>query len=430
VERRASWVAPDPRLISRTEVLARRLAARWLIPIEGDPIESGAVLIGSDGRIQEVGHDASVARPEGVPGHSWEDAAILPGFVNTHTHLELTGFADRLQATEFASWIRQLRQLKTTRTAEEYLTAARQGLADCYAAGVTTVADTGDSGAVSLALAEAGGSGIAYQEVFGPHPDQAEQSFAELRDRVLELQNRASMRLRIGVSPHAPYTVSGRLFRVVAEWARAENLCMAVHIAESRAERQFLSAGTGPFAEAWRTRGIPLPQPLGKTPVDWLAEHGVLSERCLCIHAVQVDSGDIERLAQSGAAVAHCPLSNRAHQHGAAPLEQFLKAGIRVGLGTDSVVSVGQLDLLAEARAARDLAPLSARDLLSLCTLGGARALGLERETGSLVPGKWADCVVIRLPRDQGRVLEDIASSSPADVLLTCVGGKEVYRSV
>lgn len=423
-------MAPGLRLVSRTEVLARRLAARWLIPIEGDPIEGGAILIGSDGRLQEVGHDDTVPRPEGVPSHSWGDAAILPGFVNTHTHLELTGFADRIQESEFASWIRQLRQLKATRTAEEYLNAARQGLADCYAAGVTTVADTGDSGAVSVALAEAGASGIAYQEVFGPHPDQAEQSFAELRARVMELRNRTSMRLRIGVSPHAPYTVSGRLFQLVADWARAEKLCLAVHIAESPAERQFLSAGTGPFAEAWGARGIPLPQPLGKSPIEWLGEHGVLSEHCLCIHAVQVNSADIERLAWSGTAVAHCPLSNRAHQHGAAPLAQFLEAGIRVGLGTDSVVSVGRLDLLAEARAARHLARLTAEDLLGLCTLGGARALGLDRETGSLVPGKWADCVVIRLPRDRGRVLEDIASSSPSDVLLTYVGGKEVYRSV
>jgi 5-methylthioadenosine/S-adenosylhomocysteine deaminase len=127
--------------------------------------------------------------------------------------------------------------------------------------------------------------------------------------------------------------------------------------------------------------------------------------------------------------VAHCPLSNRSHRHGDAPLEAMLRAGIRVGLGTDSVASVGQLDLLAEARAAAQLAGLSADDQLELCTLGGARALGLDAEIGSLRPGKWADCTVIRLPAITATPAERVMASFPSDVLLTCVGGREVYRS-
>lgn len=107
-----------------------------------------------------------------------------------------------------------------------------------------------------------------------------------------------------------------------------------------------------------------------------------------------------------------------------------MNAGVRIGLGTDSVVSVGRLDLLAEARAAAGLATLDAEDLLRLCTLSGARALGIERETGSLVPGKWADCTVIRLQESGRGVADQVLASSPDDVLLTCVGGKEVYRSI
>ena len=409
----------------------RRLAARWLIPVEGAPIHRGALLIGHDGRVQAVGPDSNVPRPSDVREEDLGEAVILPGLINSHTHLELTGFAEQVREREFPAWIRKLQTLKTTRTPAEYVEAARQGLKNCYASGVTTVADTGDSGAAIQALAEAGGSGVAYQEVFGPHPSQADESLTELRDKVRASWHWATGRVRLGVSPHAPYTVSGRLFSAVAQWATTEGLPLAVHAAESQAEVELLAAGSGPFAEAWATRGIPLPEPLGRTPVQWLAEHGVLTDRTLCIHAVQTGPQDIGLLADSGAAVAHCPLSNRAHGHGAAPLSSLLQAGIRVGLGTDSEVSVGRLNLLAEARAAADLAPLEADDLIALCTLGGARALGLDAETGSLRPGKWADCTVVRLGKEPGgSPAEGILASSSADVLLTCLAGRDVYRAL
>jgi cytosine/adenosine deaminase-related metal-dependent hydrolase len=409
----------------------RRLAARWLIPVQGPPIERAALLIGSDGRILDVGPDASVPRPADTLAEKFDDAVILPGLINTHTHLELTGFEDRVPEREFTAWLRRLRELKTTRSSAEYVEAARRGLASCFACGVTTVADTGDSDAVIKALVEAGGSGIAYQEVFGPDPGQTNESLAGLQARVDELRPLATDRVRIGVSPHAPYSVNGQLFRVVSDWARSEQLPVAVHVAESPAESEFLLRGGGPFAEAWRARGIPLPSPGGRTPIRWLAEHGVLSEQTLCIHAVQLDGQDISRLAESGAAVAHCPLSNRAHGHGDAPLAMLLESGIRVGLGTDSVVSVGRLDLLAEARSAAGLAlSLDADDLIELCTLSGARALGLDSHTGSLLPGKWADCTVVRISVNTGGTpAEQVLASGPHDVLRTYVGGKEVYRS-
>ncbi len=407
---------------------ARRLAAQWVIPVEGAPIDRGAILVGVNGRLQAVGPDSAVPRPHDAAYVDLEDAVILPGLINTHTHLELTGFEDRFSEPDFSVWIRRLRELKATRSPADFLEAARRGLAACHAGGVTTVADTGDSGAVIRALAEAGASGVAYQEVFGPHPEQAEESLVSLQSRVRDLGSLASGRVRIGVSPHAPYTVSGPLFKAVASWTRSEGLPLAVHVAESPAETQFVLAGSGPFAEAWLARGIPLPVSGGRTPVEWLAELGVLTQQSLCIHAVQVGASDIRRLADSGAAVAHCPLSNRAHAHGVAPLTAYLAAGVRVGLGTDSVVSVGELDLLAEARVARALASLAAEETMELCTLGGARALGIDSETGSLRSGKWADFTVIRL-RGKGTPVERVLASSRKDVLLTYVGGREVYRS-
>jgi cytosine/adenosine deaminase-related metal-dependent hydrolase len=404
-----------------------RLAAGWVLPIDVQPIAEGAVLIGSDGRIAAVGPDAAVPRPEGVAQHRFPDAALVPGFVNVHTHLELTDLAGQVEEDDFPAWIGRLRELKERCGAEAYLAAAKRGLADCWAGGVTTVADTGDRGVVIRALAECGGSGIVYQEVFGPHPAQSREGLEGLQARVAELRPFETARVRLGVSPHAPYTVSGPLYRSVAAFARSEALPLAVHLAESSAETQLLGAAAGPFAEAWRRRSIPLPALPGRSPVAWLAEHDVLGERTLCIHVVRADSADIGRLAEAGVAVAHCPLSNRRHGHGDAPLAQLLAAGIRVGVGTDSVVSVGRLDLLAEVRAARELAALSWERALALITLEGARALGLAAEVGSLAPGKWGDLAIVRLRSAHGSPAERVLTSAAEDLVATYVGGRQVF---
>jgi len=423
-----------------------RLRARWAVPIDSAVVPDAAILIGADGRIAAVGPDATVPTPEGAESRDLGDAILIPGLVNVHTHLELTGFGDLSPDREFRDWILAIRERKQRRSPGEFLAAARAGIRDCWAAGITTVADTGDSGAVVRALAELGGSGIVYQEVFGPHPGQLEESAAGLAARVRALRPLARGRLRLGVSPHAPYTVSGPLYSRVAAWARAEGLPMAMHIAESPAESEFVTRGTGPFAETWNSRGIP---PLGDvsqqpgparpaqdagfppSPVQWLDRHGVLGPGTLCIHAVQLSGPDIATLVARGATVAHCPLSNARHGHGAAPLGSLLSAGVPVGLGTDSVASVGSLDLMAEARAARRLAGLAAEQALALATLDGARAVGLEAEIGSLKSGKWGDVTVLALPGGvpgrESDPAEQVLASVPGDVLLTVLAGRVVY---
>jgi aminodeoxyfutalosine deaminase len=409
---------------------ARRLAARWVLPVATPPIERGAVLLGRDGRIEAVGPDALIPRPAGVPSEAFPDAVLIPGLVNAHTHLELTGFdLGAPPEPDFRSWIGRVRRVKETRSTDAFLACARLGLTECWAGGVTTVGDTGDSGSVIKALAELGGSGIAYQEVFGPHPSQAPESLAGLQQRVDELGRWEGGRVRIGVSPHAPYTVSGPLYAAVAGWARTEGLPLAVHLAESPAESALLLDGKGPFADAWRERDIPLPAGPGCSPVEWAERHGVLGERTLCIHVVQAADADLARLARGAVAVAHCPLSNAAHRHGTAPLRNFLAHGLRVGLGTDSRLSVGTPDLLAEARAARHLAALEPDSALALATLGGARALALDREIGSLEPGKWGDCVVIRPRFPADGPAEQVLEAGREDVVATFLGGRAVYRA-
>lgn len=408
---------------------ACRLTAEWVLPMAAPPIAQGAVLIGATGRIDAVGPDHLVPRPPGAAEERYDGGLLLPGLINTHTHLELTGLADGPPGPDFTGWILRVRQAKAARSAAAFDQAARQGVRDCWAAGITTVADTGDSGAVIAALAELGGSGIVYHEVFGPHPGQVQESMAGLRSAVTRLARYATGRVRIGVSPHAPYTVSGALYAAASAYAAAEALPLAVHLAESRAESELLGRGSGTFAEAWARREIPLPPGPGRTPVEWLDAHGVLGERTLCIHLVQASAGDLDIMSRRGAAVAHCPLSNRAHGHGEAPLREMLGRGLRVGVGTDSVLSVGVLDLLAEARAARRLAALDPAAALALCTTGAAAAIGLASEIGSLAPDRWGDCLVLR-PRASNLGPEERAlACGPEDVVVTYLGGRVVHRT-
>lgn len=411
--------------------LPRRYTASWVLPFEGPPLADGAVLLDESGRIVAVGPDDDVPAPPGMElvrlAPTW---VLLPGFINTHTHLELTGFDGVAPEAGFPEWIRQIIALKAGRSPGEFLAAARQGIRDGWSRGVTTVADTGDSGAGIAALAEMGASGISYHEVFGPHPAQAETQFRAWVERLGQLREHARGRVRLGASPHAPYSVSGPLYRLVATYAARHGLPLAVHLAEGEDESLLLERGSGGFATAWVGRGIPLPDSGGRSPVQWLDYHGVLTPATLCIHLVRAAAGDLDLVAERGAAVAHCPRSNRRHGHGSAPLSAMLARGLRVGAGTDSVASVSPLDLLAEVRVARELGGLSAEDALGLATIAAARALGLDLEIGSLAPGKWGDLVACDLggPVDAAGLADTVLSRGSAAVRLVVVGGREVYR--
>ena len=396
-----------------------RIRARSVHPVTAPPIQDGAVLVDERGGvIAAVGRDASVPRPPGARELAFPDATLIPGLVNTHTHLELTHLAGKDAEREFAQWIRALRALKDATTPDEFARAAEQGVRDAWAAGVTCVADTGSTGAPLAALARLGGRGIYYQEVFGPYPATCATSLGELTAALARLGSLASRLVRLGVSPHAPYTVSEQLYVAVADLARREELPIAVHLAESREETALVRDGAGAFAEALRARGIPVTA-RGCSPVQYLLQLGVLERAagCLCIHCVQVDERDIATLREAGVGLAHCPRSNRAHGHGAAPLATYRRVGLRVGLGTDSVVSVGDASLWAEAAAAG----LEGEDALRMLTLEGARALGLDDAIGSLEVGKQADLAVFDgLPSDRPTV-------RPSDALLTVVAGRVVH---
>jgi 5-methylthioadenosine/S-adenosylhomocysteine deaminase len=405
--------------------LNRILSADWVLPVEGAPIEAGAVVI-EEGRIAAVGTAEALGQ-----GTRHDDAVIVPGFVNAHSHLEYAvygGFGDGLG--DFAEWIMLHIQRKARIGWDEYVDIARLGAAQCLASGVTTVGDCSYSGATAVACAQVGLRATVYLEVFGADPTRGLEHFARIRDLVADS---FSERVRPGVSPHAPYSVSIELYEACAELG----LPVATHISESLAEVAYLQTGTG----AWGAYTDLLVASPGKTGTHLLAEHGLLGPNVVAAHCVVVDEDEIALLASTGTGVAHCPRSNAALGCGVAPLTDLRAAGVRVGVGTDSPASAPSFDFFEELRSvvlsarARATRPdvLSAAEALELGTLGSARALGLDGEIGSLLPGKRADLTVVSLEGSAYLPWEDPAGAlvfggSPDRVIATYVDGEARYE--
>jgi len=441
-------------------------SARWVLPISSPAIENGAVAVARD-RIVAVGHAPKLkARFAKASVVDFGHAGILPGLVNAHSHLELTvmrGFLER-EENDFLAWLRKLTVARMAMTSEDLYVSAMCGAIEAARAGVTCVGDASATASAAMkALNEIGLRGIVYQESFGPDPAAAKENVRKLQAQLDELRGSESALVRAGVSPHAVYTVSAPQLEMISRLARDESFPLMMHAAESRAEELFMLEGTGPFAEGLRGRSIDWQSPRIST-IQYLARLGVLETKPLLAHCITVDEPDIHTIKSSDARVAHCPKSNAKLGHGLAPFVRFIEAGVKVGLGSDSVASNNTCDLLEEARFATLLArinchhgqiatndmnsrarldtlqsgeaaaQLSARDALFAATLGGARALGLDDRVGALAEGKQADLVVVALDKAHQQPAQDpsdalVLSSSGQDVLMTMVGGQEVYRN-
>ena len=415
-------------------------SARWVLPVSASPIEDGAVAV--DGpSIAGVGSRAEIV--ERFPESRLEDlgeAVILPGLINTHTHLELTAMRGYLEneETDFFAWLRKL-----TRARLEILTqsdlhvSAVWGACEAVRAGITCVGDASDSAMISMqALREVGMRGVVYQESFGPDPKLVNENFEKLQAKIHQLCDFETELVRAGVSPHAPYTVCGPQLEMIAELARTEGLPLMMHAAESEAEASFLREGCGPFAEGLARRSIEWNAPRVST-IQYLKQVGILDVRPLLAHCIRVDDADIETLRDTRSKVAHCPKSNAKLGHGRAPFAKFVEAGVTVGLGSDSVASNNTCDLLEEARFATLLARtdgrISAGQVLEAATIGGARCFELEKEIGQLKEGFQADLTAVSLAGVHQTPTYDpvatlIFASSARDVIRTVIAGREVFR--
>ena len=424
--------------------------AEWVLPISGEPIENGEVIV-EGGRIVETRQ----ARAGAEPTRDFGNAILMPGLVNVHTHLDYTVMRGILEDAEFFPWVRELTARKTALTAEDWIASATWGAAEAVAGGVTTIGDCTDSGAACDGALAFGMGGIIYQEVFGIDESQSVAAIIQdLREKVKRLnQKAAGTHLQIGVSPHAPYTVRPELFRALKVYVSDENLDLCIHAAESRAEAELLLHGVGPIAAMYERRGIAWKAP-GVSTVAYLDSFGVLGPQTLLVHGVQVAASDRHILAARDFGWAYCPKSNAKLGNGVAPLGLLGRKPTeaipptpdtrhptpRIGLGSDSVASNNAMDLFEEMRfavlmqrgARHKITALTAREAVEMATIGGARALGLNAEIGTLEPGKRADLCAVSLNALHATPAYDpysalVYAASASDVVCTIIGGETKY---
>jgi cytosine/adenosine deaminase-related metal-dependent hydrolase len=421
------------------------LIADHVLPISSEPISTGAVAING---VEIVAVGTRVELLERFPNANVEDfgeAAILPGFVNCHSHLEITGMRGSLDAVEhdFGAWLLKLNALRGAMSEDDIKAAAIVGAREGVAAGVTCFGDIGRFGFAGLhALKTVGLRGVLYQETeFSADDRTADDAFEQLKDTFLGLRERRTELVEVGLSPHSPYTVSRKLFEKIARFAIDETVKVSIHAAESTDEENLVRKGNGFFRSLMDRFEVEWQSPLCSS-IEYLSQTGILETKPLLAHCVTVSDTDIALIANSGTSVAHCPKSNAKFGHGYAPFEKFLDAGIAVGLGSDSVASNNVCDLLEESRFAAFSARnrqgrsrfVSAKDVLTAITLGGARAMRLDDSIGSLEAGKQADLTVVSLAHLAQQPVTDVEaglvfSSNARDILMTMVAGTAVYRS-
>ena len=427
-------------------------SARWVMPIASPAIDFGAVAVEGE-KIVAVGeaHDVRSQFPHATVT-DFGTSAILPGLVNAHSHLELTAMRGFLENEEhdFKAWLSKLTVARMAMTGDDLLVSAACGAMEAARAGITCI---GDSSSVATHTMKAVGGiglrGIIYQESFGPDPNVAEESVEGLRRELDAMRAIETTTVRVGVSPHAPYTVSAPQLKMISRMAIDDKLPLMMHAAESQAEKSLMFEGTGAFAEGLRKRNIEWKAP-GISTIQYLARYGIMETKPLLAHCITVDDQDIETMRVAGASVAHCPKSNAKLRHGRAPFAKFLRADLKAGIGSDSVASNNNCDILEEARFALLFArgggdfglcensnasptEVCATDVLFTATLGGAHALGLANQIGSLKEGLQADLTIVGLDGIHQQPVKNpvdtlIFSSSGRDVRMTMVAGKEIFR--
>lgn len=419
-------------------------SARWLLPVSSTPIEDGAIAV-DEQSIVAVGDRTRVTEKfPGAQSKAYGEAIILPGLINTHTHLELTAMRGYLEKEEsdFFAWLKKLTLARLNRmTADDLEISALWGACEAVRAGITCVGDASDSAITSIrALSKVGLRGVVFQESFGPDPRLIAENVEKLKNKIAELKPMQTDLVGIGVSPHAPYTVCAGQLEAIADYAAVESLPLMMHAAESEAEALLLRDGSGMFADNLKARALDFRVP-GCSAIEYLRERHILDCRPLLAHCIRVTDSDIETLAATGSKVAHCPKSNAKLRHGRAPFSEFLKKDVTIGLGSDSVASNNTSDILEEARFAALLSradntngpTIEAMDVFFAATSGGAHCLDMEHRVAKLQEGFDADFVVLDLDKTHQIPVYDpvaatIFSSSGRDVVLTVIAGREVYR--
>lgn len=402
----------------------RSLAADWILPVAGPPIRDGVLRI-RGGRVEAVGPRGQVA-----PAARHEElgpAAVLPGFVNAHCHLELSTLRGKLpRHRPMTQWLFALMQ-RALRGQIDYEAGAALGAAELIRHGCTTVGDISHDNGVWPVLEPLPLRKVCFAEVTGIGPRRA-GALERLEQSLIAV--RPGERLRFGVSPHAPYSTAEEVYVRAIDFAHQRGLPVATHLAETEQERIFLRDGAGKFFDFLAHLGlIDLSVTVHHaTPLQFAQRVGLLDPQmdppALLVHAHAIGEKDLDLLADSRASVAYCPRSTAFFGRSGHRYAEMLARGVNVAVGTDSLASNASLDMLAELRAIRADGQVDADTILRMGTLNGAAALGMADEVGSLEPGRAADWIAIPCAAEADPA--EAILSGTARVTRVTIGGEDV----
>jgi len=385
--------------------------ARWVVTMDGPPIEDGAVVIRGN-KIEDTGRWQDLRAAEANEVIDLGEHALLPGLINAHCHLDYTAFRGTIQPQKsFTAWIRAINARKAECNEADYLASIAAGFSEAAAFGTTTIANL-----------------EAFPRLLRQinHPPVRTWWFAEMIDvRVpqsaasIARQMKALFRKRddwlggIGLAPHAPFTASAALYAEATEVAGRLDLPLTTHLAESREEMEMFHRGRGEIFDFMANIGRPMKDCGGVTPLSLMLDRSVLSERWIVAHLNELTESDLARLETAPRFhVVHCPRSHAYFGHSPFQLAKLRVLGLNICLGTDSLASNGDLSMFAEMRQLRSTHPhLSPLQLLEMVTVNAAAALGQADSLGGIRKGFSADLIVIPLEaKEKDDVLANVVA--------------------
>ena len=392
-----------------------RYHAAWVVPVVGPPIRNGWVEVAGD-LVTGLGDRATLPEPAGVRNVHLPSRAVLPGLVNAHAHLELSGPRDAIPpARSMPSWARAVMASRSRLAPGDAAGAVTSAVAELRRAGTALVGDIANT-RDSLGPLRAGPvAAVVFREALGFDVDASEARTIAGALRA-ERAGEVGEHVRLAVAAHAPYSVAPALFRALADAGRGGP--RSVHVAESVEEIELLRSGTGAWRAILEERGRWHSgwTPPGSGPVAYLDTLGWIGPDTLIVHGVHLTAAEIDRIAVVGATLVACPRSNAWTGAGTPPLARFYAAGGRVAVGTDSLASAPDLNLFAELAAMRRIAPsVPAAALIASATAVGAEALGAGDRFGAIAPSRPAALIAVELPGRTDDVEEYLLSGIEPD---------------
>ena len=360
----------------------------------------------------------------------YQGAWIMPGLVNCHTHSAMTGLRGIRDDSNLHEWLEDyIWPAEAEFTPEMTTKAVKEALTEMLQSGTTTFNDMYNPNGVDIAEIYEAVKASKMRCYFSPtlfssDVETTAETIARTQAVIEIIKDYQDPNFKVMVAPHSPYSCSRDLLEASLELAKEENIPLHIHVAETQEES-----------------GIILKR-YGKRPLAFLDELGYLDHKAVFAHGVELNEAEIARLADSQVAIAHNPISNLKLASGIAPIVQLKKAGVPVGIATDSVASNNNLDMFEEGRTAALLQKMKSGDAsqfpietaLKVLTIEGAKVLGMEDEIGSLEVGKQADFLVIQpqgkihLQPQENMLSHLVYAVKSSDVDHVYIGGEQVVK--